>query len=413
MATSVTARTIICIFYILLLGYGLEAQDIWNRYVIDNSLSGADGVRISDINRDGLVDIVTGWEESGITKMYLHPGYKNVREPWPSVIVGKTPSVEDAVFADLDQDGNADIIISTEGQSKKLFVTWSPKPDQILVSDEWQCKGLPVSEGLHQWMFASPSQVDGRNGLDIFAGSKGENAEIGWFEAPTVARDLKAWHWHSIASATWIMSMFIRDMDHDGDIDLVVSDRKPGRSNGVRWLENPGTEDLQREKWSDHFIGGQGREVMFMDMADMDADGLEDVVVTEYTRQQIIIFKRLDRTGDNWKFLEIDIPRNVGRAKAVKIGDINRDGQPDIVHSANTLGETGKEGIHWLNADPDSTSSHWKWHRLSGPEGRKFDRIELTDLDGDGDLDVLTCEEDYGENSAGLGVIWYENPGKF
>ncbi len=35
------------------------------------------------------------------------------------------------------------------------------------------------------------------------------------------------------------------------------------------------------------------------------------------------------------------------------------------------------------------------------------------DLDGDGDLDVLTCEEDYGENSAGLGVIWYENPGKF
>ena len=29
----------------------------------------------------------------------------------------------------------------------------------------------------------------------------------------------------------------------------------------------------------------------------------------------------------------------------------------------------------------------------------------LADLDGDGDLDVLTCEE-----VGNLGVIWYENP---
>ena len=52
----------------------------------------------------------------------------------------------------------------------------------------------------------------------------------------------------------------------------------------------------------------------------------------------------------------------------------------------------------------------WDWHHLSGTEGYKFDRIELVDLDGDGDLDVLTCEENYGPNSEGLGVIWFENP---
>ena len=52
----------------------------------------------------------------------------------------------------------------------------------------------------------------------------------------------------------------------------------------------------------------------------------------------------------------------------------------------------------------------WDWHQLSGPKGIKFDRIELLDIDGDGDLDVLTCEENYGTNSQGLGVIWYENP---
>ncbi|HBM76648.1 MAG TPA: VCBS repeat-containing protein, partial [Verrucomicrobiales bacterium] len=39
--------------------------------------------------------------------------------------------------------------------------------------------------------------------------------------------------------------------------------------------------------------------------------------------------------------------------------------------------------------------------------GSKFDLIELIDLDEDGDLDVVTCEE-----LAGLGLIWYENPSR-
>ena len=32
------------------------------------------------------------------------------------------------------------------------------------------------------------------------------------------------------------------------------------------------------------------------------------------------------------------------------------------------------------------------------------------DLDGDGDLDVVTTEENYGQNSSGLGLLWFENP---
>ncbi len=40
-----------------------------------------------------------------------------------------------------------------------------------------------------------------------------------------------------------------------------------------------------------------------------------------------------------------------------------------------------------------------------GPDGTKFDLMQVLDLDADGDLDVITCEE-----RDQLGVIWYENP---
>ena len=74
----------------------------WVRHSIDVSSRGADGVRMADINDDGLPDIVTGWEEGGVVRVYLMPQRQQVRQPWPQITVGEVPSVEDAVFVDLD-----------------------------------------------------------------------------------------------------------------------------------------------------------------------------------------------------------------------------------------------------------------------------------------------------------------------
>jgi hypothetical protein len=85
----------------------------------------------------------------------------------------------------------------------------------------------------------------------------------------------------------------------------------------------------------------------------------------------------------------------------------------------------GKYGVGWLSYQNAVTDSEWIHHDISGDKlGVKYDRIELLDLDGDGDLDVLTteesqaCPEPFGcaqgklrrGDGVGLGVIWYENP---
>ena len=47
----------------------LAPEAPWNRHTIDNTSRGADGVKLGDLNKDGLPDIVTGWEEGGVVRV--------------------------------------------------------------------------------------------------------------------------------------------------------------------------------------------------------------------------------------------------------------------------------------------------------------------------------------------------------
>src|SRR4051794_21927031 len=82
----------------------------WVRHTVDESSRGADGVRLADVNGDGLPDVATGWEEGGRVRVCLNPGPALARRPWPSVTVGRVGSPEDAVFVDLDGDGSTDVV---------------------------------------------------------------------------------------------------------------------------------------------------------------------------------------------------------------------------------------------------------------------------------------------------------------
>ena len=257
----------------------------WQRHTIDDSSDGADGVKLFDMNGDGRLDIATGWEEGGITRLYLHPGKDRVKETWPAVTVGATPAVEDAVFADMDGDGRPEIVACTEKGAEKIFVHYAPETD-LLDPKQWRQASLPAAEGRMMWMYAEPLQVDGKYGIDLVAGGKGEHAALGWFEAPKQAADLAAWKWHEITPLGWVMSIILRDMDQDGDMDIVITDRY-GALRGCRWLENPGPGARQQRAWKSHMIGGAGREVMFMTMADLDGDGVEEVLVAEKSEQRI------------------------------------------------------------------------------------------------------------------------------
>lgn len=368
----------------------------WKRHTIDRSSQGADGVRIQDINQDGMPDLVTGWEEGGVIRFYLNPGPQQVKSLWPAQTVGRVRSPEDALSVDLDGDGFFDVVSCCEGKVRSVFVHWNPGN-----GSDWETQSFPALSEKAMWMFAAPLDVDGKNGVDLVVGAKGANAQIGWLQSPADARNLAAYQWHPISGVGWVMSIETIDLDGDGDLDILYSDRKSG-TRGVHWLENRYRESTT-DPWQRHTVGGTDREVMFLDVSDLNQDGFDDIAVA-VRGGPITWFQRNDSTGKKWDVHEVELPETAGSGKGVAIMDVDLDGRKDLVYSCEHAEK--KEGVGWLRNIDANQEPVWQAFEISGAQhGIKFDLIQKIDLDQDGDLDVVTCEE-----RQNLGVIWYENP---
>ena len=387
---------------VLTLGFTLTltAAEPWRRHTIDDSSQGADGVRLADVNGDGLMDIATGWEEGGLVRAYLHPGHRKATSKWPAVTVGKVKSPEDAAFVDLDGNGASDVISSCEGGNKNIFIHWAPRDGKdYLDPTAWKTEKLPATAGRQMWMYALPMQIDGSHGPDFFVGSKGENGSIGWLQAPENPRDLARWTFHKLQGAGWVMSLIAADMNGDGRDDLLVSDRH-GKTRGVFWLENPGPERApDPSAWKRHEIGGRDRELKFITIGDLDQDGRDDVIASE--KKSLVWFRLEDGA---WAERVIPLPPGVGGGKSVVVCDIDGDGQNDLAFSCEGA-KAPLSGVRWLSWEKSPLDGSWTDHEIAGPEGLKYDRLVVSDVDGDGDPDLLCCEE-----RDQLGVFWYENP---
>lgn len=379
-----------------------NAAPPWQRHTIDGSSRGADGVRAADANGDGWPDLATGWEQGGLVRVTLNPGPDQVRTPWPAVTVGQVASPEDAVMVDLDQDGCMDVVSCCEGDNRNVFVHWAPAQRVAWQNpDAWRTEAFPAATG-RMWMFCLPMQVDGKHGVDLVIGSKNRDGCVGWLQAPAHPRDVAAWKFHPICAAGWVMSLVAWDMDGDGDDDVVVSDRR-GMDPGVFWLEHPGPVAASAGGvWKRNLIGAKGMEVMFLTLTDLDQDGYTDVLTSAWA-PHLTYLRRTPGKAIAWHGYPIDLPFNFPRGKAVRVADINLDGQLEIITC--NRGSSDKSSVSFLSHSGSVRERTWNATEIGDRAGKKFDLLELLDLDRDGDLDVISTEE-----VDNLGVVWYENP---
>jgi hypothetical protein len=397
----------------------------WKMHSIDNyftngKLIGADGTRLGDINGDGLPDIATGWEGGSATRVYINPGPEKAKDPWPAVTVSSlSGDVEDAFFVDLDGDGTLDVVSSCEGKTRRIFVSWGPKDKAELLNPEaWKTEEIPAATMVTRWMFGVPMDVDGKNGMDLIIGGKEKNPLIALFLSPENPRDLAAWKMVKIADCDWVMDMKRKDMDGDGDEDILYTDRAT-----LSWLEYPGKDGDIEQPWKQHVLWTRtgAPHSLFTTEVDVDGDGLEDIICPlsqKIEDNRLLFCKRLDASGLKWA--SYTWGPYVDWFKALAVGDIDMNGTLDLVFTAGGASRIIPEndsGTIWVEIGPGLPDApKLTFHDISGSPGGKYDLVVLLDLDGDGDLDVLTSEEaqkiaDHKYNE-GLGVFWYENPTK-
>jgi len=397
----------------------------WKKWAIDASGNGADGVHVGDINRDGLVDVVSGWEQSGDLMLYLNPGPDSARTTaaWAGVDISggiAIEGIEDAAFADLDLDGFYDAVLSSiEGDTQSLGIHWLAG-DNLRNPAEWRAFNLAPAKHAG-YMKARAGQIDGVGGADIVAGTRDMDddakAAIFWFKAPPGSHPGNIAQWQRFyvgAVDVKTVTLLIRDMDADGLADIVFAGR-----NGVGWFRNPGEQALgvspASADWERIMIADRGSEFTFCDHV---VDGMEDMIVATSHDSGMVAkwLKRLDASGRHWEVYPISsdslrTEHSSGRKfviKGVACGYVDGDDRIDVVFTGSGHGH----GVFMMTPRADIPSGvTWDLVNLTPyADYMKYDNLRLVDIDADGDLDIITTEEGEGIFTSGQGVLWLENP---
>ncbi|BCX48133.1 alpha integrin [Haloferula helveola] len=362
----------------------------WRCHVIqpDPKDHGPDGINFHDWDGDGDIDVFANYEEGKYSRLYLNPGKEKARGLWEDSIEFRHGPCEDSGIGDLDNDGDIDYVANGG------IIYFNPGPETLHDADTWP----RITLFREEQRVPVVADVDGDGLNDLIVGGRS------WFKQPETGKH-GAEHWirYELGEAKWPMNCLPRDVDKDGDTDIVVADRR----KEIFWYANPGKERVT-SKWPRKPLHPHGP--MFVAMGDIDGDGREDMAIAggaegkDPWKLKLTVLLRTNDSGDP-TYHEIRIDQPCGNFPK-GVGLLDLDGDPKTLE----IVVLPKQGDLWtasFSGDPKD-AANWKAAPLPTPGSetrKKMDNVYLADLDGDGDLDITTTEE-----NGGWGVIWFENP---
>ncbi|MCP4847837.1 MAG: VCBS repeat-containing protein [Verrucomicrobiaceae bacterium] len=350
---------------------------------------GPDGINVHDWDGDGDSDLFVNYEEGKYSRLYFNPGPKEAQRPWNNYIEFKHGQCEDSGIGDLDNDGDLDYIANGG------WIYFNPGRRKVADASAWT-KMILFN---YERRVPTVTDVDGDGLNDLIVGAQE------WYQQPKTGKQVaKNWKKHVMGKNRWPMNCIMRDLDGDGDMDMVV----PDRGKEICWYVNPG-KDKVTGLWERKTLHSH-HEPMFMTLGDVNGDKVEDVVITGGSlgklARKLIVLLRTNKSGEP-TFKEIIIDQPSGNfPKGVAVTDL--DGDP----KKQEILVIPKGGDLWsaTYAGDSMEPKNWLATPITTPGAntrKKMDNAWLGDLDGDGDLDVITTDE-----NGGWGVIWFENPAR-
>ncbi|MFC1501985.1 T9SS type A sorting domain-containing protein [bacterium] len=180
------------------------------------------------------------------------------------------------------------------------------------------------------------------------------------------------------------------DLNGDGDPDVLIASYK---DNKISWYPNM---DGQGKFGEQQIITTSAKEVPFADGADLDGDGDLDVVsaYSSIYDSRIVWYENTDGKG-NFSSLKT-ITDSVDLPRSVYICDLDGDGDLDVLSASSD-----DDKIAWYeNSDGIGT---FGVQQVLTDSADSACSVYASDLDGDGDMDVLSASK------LDAKIAWYEN----
>jgi VCBS repeat-containing protein len=188
-------------------------------------------------------------------------------------------------------------------------------------------------------------------------------------------------------------SVFAIDVDGDGDMDVLSSSF---HDNAIAWYENDG--NVGNPGFTKRVITNGAAGVYSVFAIDVDGDGDIDVLSASPNDDTIAWYEN-NGDGDNPSFTKQVITSDADIARSVFAIDVDGDGDIDVL-SASYNDDT----IAWYENDGNVANPGFTKRVITSVADGAWSVFAI-DVDGDGDIDVLSAsiEDDT--------IAWYENDG--
>jgi hypothetical protein len=343
--------------------------------IISTTADSAETVAAADLDGDGDMDVLSASKNDSTIAWYENDGSESFAEHAISTTAGGARAV---TVADVDGDGDLDVLSASSWDSK---ISWYENDG----SESFTQHVISTTAENAWWVDVADMEGDGD--LDVLSASRNDD-KIAWYEND----GSQVFTEHVIATtADQATSVSTGDIDRDGDLDVVSGSIEFTK---LTWYENDGTQNFEPHNLPTRDIGS----VEDVAVVDLDEDDDMDFVAATYWPSSDAddgTVQWFENTGDVRLFDEHEILyEGYDREIATFPADMDGDGDFDVVASSGF-----NPRINLLLNDGNQT---FLQRPVSNAVSYPYSVI-AADIDSDGDLDIVSASE--GDDK----IAWYKN----
>jgi hypothetical protein len=353
----------------------------WQRHDIESrTMTGVHGLQVADFDGDNDLDVAAAEMHTSSRKRVLV--YLNDRENGWSPLTLSRDGSHNIRVADIGADGDADIVGKNYGDTGRVVEMWenetAPGDWDYVAADERR----PDSQKWKTGLVFADVDADGDN--DIVGGSC-------VYTNPGVSGGMKG-AWERTELGQYMDFFFSTDVDGDTYCDLVGAS-----GDRLVWMETP--EDGSQQ-WSSFEVATvPDARTQGYTVADVNPGGRPELVFTRGKALFYAVIPESSPAETRWNIVEVS---DESEEEGVAAADLDGDGDIDLAGVARD----GHSAVWYAN--PGDGTGGWKQHTI-GPSNEWLDRVAIADMDGDSRLDVVVSEEtqDWSYNAR---IYWFRAP---